>query len=185
MTKRGKIAWPLMLLFILTVINGIAQAQIYSGKDGKVKFKGIAPNETITGESATLAGKLDVSTNKFNFRQPLNSFAFSQGNLQKKDAEESYWEVDKFPNASFSGKIINDVNLAKDGVYKVTAQGTFSMHGVEKEMKIPVEITVKKGVANVNSQFSIYLSDFNIKIPRLVSLKVSEEFMVDLAIVMQ
>lgn len=183
--RKREIACLLMLLLVLLSSPGITEAQVYSGQHGKIKFKGIAPQETITGESASLAGKLDATTKNFNFRQPLTGFAFSQGALQKKEAEESYWEVAKFPHATFAGKIINDIDLTKDGVYAVTAQGKFSMHGVEKYMKIPVDITVKKGVAHINSKFSLYLSDFNIKIPRLVSMKVSEEFMVDLSLSMQ
>jgi len=159
-------------------------AQIYSGQKGAVKLRGEAPQEIITAESTSLVGKLDGASKKFNFRQPLNTFSFSQGDLQKKHAEESYWEVKKFPNATFTGEIINEISLDKNGVYNVTAKGTFSMHGVEKEIKIPAVITVENGNISVTSKFNIYLSDYNIKIPRLVSLKVSQEFTVDLSLKM-
>jgi hypothetical protein len=174
----------LLVSIYLVIATGVANGQIYSGQKGKAKLRGEAPQEIIVAESASLVGKLDVTSKKFNFKQPLNQFSFSQGDLQKKHAEESYFEVKQFPNATFAGEIINDVNLESNGVYNVTAKGRFSMHGVEKEMKIPAVITVNEGKITVTAKFTIYLSDYNIKIPRLVSLKVSQEFSVDVSLKM-
>ncbi|GHN01178.1 hypothetical protein WSM22_26670 [Cytophagales bacterium WSM2-2] len=173
------------VLFIgILTISGFAKAQLYSGQKGVVKLAGEAPKETITAESSSLVGKLDLAAKKFNFRQPLNGFLFSQGELQKKHAEENFWEIDKFPNATFSGEIINDTDLSKDGTYQVTVRGKFSLHGVEKELKFPAVITVQGNTATVTSKFSVFLSDFNIKIPRLVALKVAPEFTVDVLLKM-
>jgi hypothetical protein len=165
-------------------ISAMTHGQIYSGQKGLVKLRGVAPNETITAESATLAGKLDVASKKFNFKQPLNSFTFSQGELQKKHAEESYWEIKKYPSATFSGEIINDFVITKNGEQKVTVKGKFTMHGVEKELKIPGVIKVENNTITITSKFSVYFSDYNIKIPRLVTLKVAQEFTVDLTLIM-
>lgn len=177
-----KTTW--LILFYLTLFTPGAQAQIYGGQKGKVRLRGEAPQEIITAESNALAGKLDVGSKKFNFKQPLNTFSFSQGDLQKKHAEESYFEVKQFPNATFTGEILNDITLDRNGTYNVTARGKFNMHGVEKEMKIPAVITVEEGKVTITSRFNIYLSDYNIKIPRLVSLKVSQEFTVELSLKM-
>jgi hypothetical protein len=58
------------------------------------------------------------------------------------------------------------------------------MHGVEKELKIPGVIRVENNTITITSKFSVYFSDYNIKIPRLVSLKVAQEFTVDLTLTM-
>ncbi|SRR5258707_2197539 len=180
--SKAKIFW---LIFICTTVGACpAHSQIYSGQKGKVKLRGEAPQEIITAESSALAGKLDVISRRFNFKQPLNTFSFSQGDLQKKHAEESYFEVKQFPNATFTGEIINDITLDKNGVYNVTVKGRFSIHGIERDLKIPAVITVDEGKMTIAAKFNIYLSDYNIKIPRLVSLKVSQEFNVDLSLKM-
>ena len=168
------------LIVCFIVITSFLHAQVLSGQKGIVKLVGEAPQETITAESAALVGKLDLTNRKFLFRQPLNTFSFSQGDLQKKHAEENFWEVDKFPNATFTGEIINDTDLSKDGTYSVTVRGKFKLHGIEKELKIPAVITLQNGGGAITSRFSIFLSDFNIKVPRLVSLKVAPEFIVDI-----
>jgi YceI-like domain len=167
------------LLIVLIGLSGLVNAQIYSGQKGVIKLTGEAPQETITAESTTLVGKLDLAKKQFNFRQAMNTFSFSQGDLQKKHAEETFWEVDKYPHATFSGEIINDTDLSKDGTYHVTVRGKFSLHGVDKEFKIPAVVTLQNGAGLVTSKFNVFLSDFNIKIPRLVSLKVAPEFTVD------
>jgi len=168
-------------LFIgLILLSGLANAQIYSGQKGVVKLIGEAPKETITAESRTLIGKLDLAGKRFNIKQPMSTFSFSQGDLQKKHAEENFWEVEKFPHATFSGEIVNDTDFTKDGSYNVTVRGKFSLHGVDKELKIPALVVLEKGVATVSTKFNIFLSDFNIKIPRLVMLKVAPEFVVDI-----
>jgi hypothetical protein len=164
----------IILLLLLSSFAGTAQ--ILSTSKGKLRLVGEAQQETIIAESNALEGKFDLATRRFNFRQSLNYFSFSQGELQKKDAQEKYWETDKYPYALFKGMIINDIDFSKNGSYEVTAKGILSMHGVDREVKMPVTIKVIEGTVAVQTTFKVYLSDHNIKIPRLVVLKVSEVF---------
>jgi hypothetical protein len=46
---------------------------------------------------------------------------------------EKYLESDKFPEAMFTGKIIEDLDLSLDGTYDVRAKGNFNIHGKESE----------------------------------------------------
>lgn len=165
----------LMLILLYIVTTGV-HAQIYESREAKVTLMGKAPKEVITARSQTLKAKLNAATREFIFRQSLNDFLFSQGNIQKKDAEKSYWETHKYPYAEFKGKIVSDVDLTKDGLHKVTCIGLFSLHGVEKEIKVSGEIVVKGNAMAIRSNFRIFLSDYNIEIPRLMTLKVAEEF---------
>ena len=87
---------------------------------------------------------------------------------------EKYVESEKFPLATFQGKINEDIDLAKDGVYPVTVTGTFSLHGVPKERTISGTITVKNGEINVKSVFVVACADHKIIIPSLVGAKISE-----------
>jgi hypothetical protein len=172
------------VLIGLILFSGFSQAQIFSGQKGSIKLFGEAPKETITAESGALVGKLDLSTRKFNFKQAMNTFIFSQGDLQKKHAEENFWEVSKYANATFSGEIVNDTEISKDGTYDITVRGTFNLHGVERDMKMQAVLTLQKDLVTIKSRFYVYLSDHNIKIPSFVALKVSPEFTVDVQLKM-
>jgi hypothetical protein len=169
----------LLLFMAFIAVCDSTLSQVYSGQKGVVKLAGDAPQEIITAVSNSLVGKLDLTSMRFNFRQAMNAFTFSQGDLQKKHAEETFWETNRYPNATFSGEIINDTDLSKDGVYPVTVRGKFSLHGIEKELKMPAMMTVQNGAIAIACKFSVFLSDYKIKIPRLVSTKVAPEFTVD------
>jgi hypothetical protein len=105
------------LVIGLVLLSSLASAQIYSGQKGVVKLIGEAPKETITAVSRTLVGKLDLTSKRFNIKQSMSTFTFSQGDQQKQHAEENFWEVEKFPHATFLGEIINDTDFTKDGKF--------------------------------------------------------------------
>jgi len=91
----------------------------------------------------------------------------------------NYLESTKFPEASFKGKIIEEVDLSKDGKYQVRAKGTFTIHGVPQERILKNEITVKNHTINIASNFSVLLSDHNIPIPKVVYQKLVNEILVE------
>lgn len=170
----------ILVIALLLISSLVATAQLKTGTNGQLVLTGVAPLETIVANASTLESKLDVGSRKFNFRQDLTDFSFSKGQLQKKHAEERFWEVEKFPYATFEGQIINMVNLTKPGTYPVTAQGKFSIHGVAKEISVPAEISVTgSGQVNITAIFKVYLSDHNIEIPKLNVKKVADEFTVE------
>ncbi|MFK5126636.1 YceI family protein, partial [Klebsiella pneumoniae] len=73
-------------------------------------------------------------------------------------------ESDKFPRADFKGTITNikDINFAKDGVYKATAKGDLTLHGVTKNITVAGSITIKNGKPTITARFPIIMKDFNI-----------------------
>ena len=59
--------------------------------------------------------------------------------------------------------------------YKGGIKGSMEIHGVAKDMSIPVTITVNKdGSVTIESEFSVRTADHNIKIPTMVVSKVAE-----------
>jgi len=87
---------------------------------------------------------------------------------------ENYMESDKFPTASFKGKINDNVDLTKDGTYKVTASGTLNIHGVEKPRDIEGSVTVKGGNVSLSSNFRVKLEDHKIERPSVVFQNIAE-----------
>jgi len=95
--------------------------------------------------------------------------------LQKDHFNENYIESDKYPNANFEGKIIEDIDFSKDGTYNVRAKGKFSVHGVEVSKTIKCKMTIKGKEIKVTSKFSVLLEDHGIRIPSVVNQKIAEE----------
>ena len=60
------------------------------------------------------------------------------------------------------------------------------MHGVEKKIEVPVQITIADGHSIISSDFTVRLEDYNIEAPSLVAfVKMSEEVAVSLGFTMQ
>ncbi len=146
---------------------------IYKITEGEVAFSSDAIFEIISATSVKLTGALDTSTNKFAFFVPNNSFEGFNSLLQKDHFNESYLESEKNPRSIFTGKIIEKIHYNLPGVYTIRAKGILNIHGIEQERIIKCELTIEKEKIKVVSNFSIFLVDYDITIPRIVFDKIS------------
>src|SRR3954463_10509801 len=97
-------------ILILNLTSAFAQgSQIFSVKTGKISFKSEAPFETIRATSEDLKGLLEIEKKLFAFKVRMDSFDGFNSGLQKEHFNENYLESNKFPEAVFNGKIIEDV----------------------------------------------------------------------------
>lgn len=88
-------------------------------------------------------------------------------------------ESDVYPDATFSGKIIEDADLSTDGNYAVRAKGNLTIHGVTRERIIKSDVVVKDGKVSVQASFTVLLSDHNIPVPKVVHEKLASEIKVE------
>jgi hypothetical protein len=173
-----------LFIFIVLLCNAaLALAQdslsVYSLK-GKVHFKSEAPLELIQAESDALDGLINFGKETFAFTVSIKSFQGFNSALQQEHFNENYLESTKFQRATFSGKLIEKVDILTDGEYIVRAKGKLNIHGVEQERIIRSTIYVKSGTITIQSKFSVLLQDHNIAIPKVVQHKIAEEIFVSL-----
>jgi len=157
-----------------------AAGPVYEVKNGTILFHSSAELELIKASSDQLKGLVDTDKKNFAFKISMNSFRGFNSPLQREHFNENYVESGKFPDASFSGKIIEDDDLTKDGSYTIRAKGLLTVHGVSQERIIRSNVTVRQGKIKLNSIFTVLLTDHNIKIPRIVSEKLSSEIKVEI-----
>jgi len=170
-----KKTFVIISFFLIQHCSGIAASGIYSTKDGSVTFRSEAVQELISATSDNLLGLIDIDQRTFAFRILIRSFKGFNNGLQREHFNENYLESDKFPEATFKGKIIEQVDLSKDGKYTVRAKGALSIHGVDQERIIKSDVTVQNGTLTVESKFSILITDHDIKVPRVVHEKIASE----------
>jgi hypothetical protein len=169
----NKLKCSVLLVFIfLGYLSTIAQDK-YKLASTSVRFFSSTPVEDIEAENKASLGVLDTKTGNFSVRVPITEFKF-KSTLMEDHFNENYMESEKYPNATFKGVIKDALNLGKDGVYKVTAEGDFETHGVVQKRQIPITITVAKGVITYASEFKVKLEDHQIKIPTVVFAKIAE-----------
>ena len=173
-------------LFLVTGCFDFVQAQsIYQTVSGNISFSSEAPLELIRASSDQLIGLLDNDKKTFSFKINIRSFQGFNSPLQREHFNENYMESDKFPQASFSGKIIEEVDLGKDGEYEVRAKGLLTIHGVAQERIIKTNVSVKNKKITITGKFSVLLSDHNIPIPIVVYKKLANEIKVEVNTILE
>jgi polyisoprenoid-binding protein YceI len=153
---------------------------LFEVRKGKIQFHSSAELELIKAESDQLKGLVDIGRKQFAFKVPMNSFKGFNSPLQQEHFNENYLETSSYPEASFSGKIIEDDDLGKDGTYTLRAKGNLTIHGVAQERIIKSTVNVSQGKIKINAAFTVQLADHGIKIPRIVSEKLSSEISVQI-----
>ena len=169
-----------LIMIIMLAVSCVVQAQIVTSRNAKLSFFSEAPIENISAESNTGVSALDLSTKSVYFKVPMRSFLFKKS-LMQEHFNENYMESDKYPYAEFNGKINEQIDLTKDGIYPVSVQGDLNIHGVTKSYNVKAELKVRGGDITANSTFPVKLADHGIKIPRLVIKNIAEIVQVTVA----
>ena len=156
----------IIIISFLAMVMLAGYGQTYVTKSGFIRFYSDSPLEKIEAINRTVNAALDASTGDFVFRLLMKSFVFEKA-LMQEHFNENYVESDKFPNATFLGKVTNikEVNFAKDGAYPVTVNGKLTIHGVTKEINEQGTLEVKNGMVSGKAKFNIALADYKISIP--------------------
>jgi polyisoprenoid-binding protein YceI len=159
----------LIIFSLLTLLVLSASGQKYMTKTGFISFFSHTPMEDIKGDNNQVASVIDISTGEMVFQVLIKSFHFEK-TLLEEHFNENYMESDKFPKASFKGKITNlsTVDFKKNGSYEVQVEGDLTIRDVTKKMSVKGILEVVTGGINTNSKFIIAPEDFNIEIPSVV-----------------
>ena len=174
-----KSAGIIIFIFIVFKSDKFKTLPVYNTNNGIISFHSDAPLEMIRASSKELHGKFDVEKKIFAFRVDINSFSGFNSPLQKEHFNENYLESVKYPVATFSGKIIEDIDFTINGTYSVRAKGNLSIHNVVQERIIKSDLVVKNGLISIKSNFTILLADHNIAIPKVVHEKLASEIKVE------
>jgi len=161
------------LTLTMAGICGLASAQKYMTRSGKISFFSSTSIENIEAFNNEAAAAMDFKTGDVVFQVPVKSFKFEKA-LMQEHFNEDYMESDKFPKATFKGKI-NPADVAeKDGVYKTTVTGDLTIHGVTNPVSVPGTVTVKGGELVADAKFKVKPADYKIKIPSMAASKIAQ-----------
>jgi polyisoprenoid-binding protein YceI len=149
--------------------------QEYKTEVGNVEFLSKAPLNEFTGKSSNLNGLVDLDRNLLDFYVDLNTIDTGIG-LRDRHMRDNYLETNKYPYAEFTGQIALEIDLIEGQSRKVSAKGKFKIHGVEKEMEVSGKLeAISENELQLEADFIIMLSDFNIDIPKVVFYELAEE----------
>ena len=169
------------LCFLISVelFSQGTELHVKQGSKNHVEFISDAPFGKFSGVTDNIDGYLYWEGNNYTtnsslyFEVDLKTLDTGIG-LRNRHMRENYLHTDKFPDASFKGKITN-VTPAAQGSYNVDAEGEMFIHGVTKNIKISGLLT-KSGNSDysIKTNFNIKLSSYKIDIPSIMMVKLSE-----------
>jgi len=176
--KKGII---LILFLFIAPVNSFPQGteQTLICRSGHISFISDAPLELIQASNEKLTGVLNANDRSFSFRVPIKDFEGFNSSLQRVHFNEDYMETELFPNSTFKGKIIEEIDLRAPGEYRVRAKGKLSIHGVETDRIVRCDLIVDNKQINVNAAFTVFIADHNISIPSILNQKIATEIKVD------
>ena len=191
------------VLFVLTALSATALAapQTFDFKDPKgvnnAVFKLDAPLEAINGSASGISGSVTfdpASPAGTKGKIVVAATSLIVPNAMMKDhLHGSQWiDVAKYPEITFELKELKSVKTDGDST-TAEAAGTFTAHGVSKELTVPVKLTYLKGKLGqrvpgkqgdllvIRSNFTIKRADFGIN-PSAPADKVSDSIDLTLSI---
>ena len=137
-----------------------------------ISYDGKHPAHNWTGISKDIQGtfeinKQDLTQSKVDLFVPVFSFDSKNANRDSNmlDVVEEYY----YPFVRFTS---SKINKSESGFNVV---GNLSFHGITKEFIIPVELNEDNENIIVTSDFSIMLTDFKIKRPALLTIKIRNQ----------
>ncbi|MBD1396628.1 YceI family protein [Pontibacter sp. JH31] len=169
----------LTLLFLLTAFSGVKGQDLYYAKKVETGFFSEARFENIEAASNAGISVLNTRSGEIAFKIPIRSFVFANG-LMQEHFNETYLESDKYPNATFSGKLVERIDFAIPGSYPVKATGTLTVHGVPQKRTIAGTVQVLGNSIVLTANFLVPVADHEIDIPKDKLSNISQEIKINL-----
>jgi hypothetical protein len=153
---------------------GFVQGQnLYGTSTGEMSFYSDTPLETIEAVNKKTGIIINTTSRELAVQLKITDFTFPN-RLMQEHFNENYLESETYPNASFKGKIKEQVDLTAPGTHTVTAEGSLTMHGVTKPVVVKGTILSNGNDLKLDFKFQVRTEDYQIEVPSLVVTKIAE-----------
>jgi len=95
--------------------------------------------------------------------------------LRDQDVQEYYLEVKHHPVIRFDGALAEKAERASQEAWQITVKGRLDLHGVQREIVVPVRLLHQQNRIVAMGSFRLSLAEFNIAVPRLLFWKAGNQ----------
>lgn len=149
------------------------QAQILSFNRGEIEFYTAAILSDIDAVSEKANVKLDIQSGNIEVIINIKSFEFEY-ELMQEHFNDEYLESNKFPQAIFKGRILQDIsNITKE--MEVDVYGKLTLHGVTKNIEGKAIISKKEDFTIIRSKIPILFKDYNVDEPSILTKSIAKD----------
>ncbi|MBC8366521.1 YceI family protein [bacterium] len=178
----------LITLAILLVVGSASAEEFFieAGEENSLTFYSKAPMESFEGSTDQIVGKVsadlaDLSAGVLVEVQVDMASMDTGMKLRNKHMCENHLETEEFPQAVFRAERVLKAPsspLLPGGNADFVLVGTMTLHGITREIEAPVSVrcieTDGQLSLQISSSFQITLSDYEIKRPKFLVLKLNE-----------
>ena len=170
----------ILIIALIFCTSKIASQQLYTNV-GETIFDGSKESfEPIKATNNNSVSIIDTDNGNIAALIYIKDFEFRLG-LMQEHFNENYMYSSKFPKSTFEG-VIQNFNFEKleNNYTNFIIDGEIEIKGVKKSISTVARIKKTDDGIDLNTSFNIKLSDYKIKIPRLVFKKIDENVVVNL-----
>lgn len=167
-----------VFLMLLSVVfqAGVSQGvdSLWFTRSGKIYFISHTDIIDIDATNNQVGSFLNCKSGELAFTLLMKTFQFTLP-LAEEHFNENYVESEKYPKSTFKGKILQfDPSRLVEGIeYPVEVEGDLMIHGVTARIKEKGTLKKSGGEIHANSDFSIALDTYKIKVPDIVKDRVA------------
>jgi hypothetical protein len=174
-----------LILFFSFCLGTFSQSKKIT-KVGIVTFEASVPSfEEVKATSNSVSCILNTQNGEIAALALMKGFRFKVA-LMEEHFNENYIESTKYPKAIFKGKIENfDGTKLSEEQKKYTIKGTLELHGEVKKITSIAYIKKTGATIEIKNTFEVSSDDFTIKIPKIVSNKVSKRVHINCSFILQ
>jgi polyisoprenoid-binding protein YceI len=118
-------------------------------------------------------------------RVTIDAASLVTGNAERDaDMRQEFLEVAKFPSIEFTvTDLLTPRPAASQGEWDLILQGRLTVHGVTREVKVPLTVGLRADHLTARGQVRLDMRDYNIRVPRLFLVPMKSEVLVGFEVV--
>ena len=170
----------ILIIALIFCISKITSQQLYTN-NGETIFDGSKESfEPIKAANNNSVSIIDTDNGNIAALIYIKDFEFRLG-LMQEHFNENYMYTSKFPKSTFEG-VIQNFNFEKleNNYTNFIIEGEIEIKGVKKNISTNAKIKKTDTGVDLNASFYVKLSDFNIKVPKIVFKKIDENVKINL-----
>lgn len=161
------------ITIVFLLLSFSLAAQKYMTRTGSTEFKAsVKAFEPVEAKNNSTSAIFNTESGEIASLLLVKAFSFRVA-LMQEHFNENYMDSNKFPKATFKGKVegfrLSEFSDSK----KYTIKGTLTVRGVKKKVETVGTFTKVGEKLKLQASFGVKPEDFQIKIPKIVSKKIA------------
>lgn len=183
MKDAMRIVLALLVALALAAPVSAGEFVVTPGAPNKVVFTSKAATETFSGKTDRMSGSIVVDPaavgDSVTVRIVVDLASLDTGiGKRNEHMRKNHLETDTYPHALFEGASLRAPaggSLAAGATVAFDVEGTFTLHGVAKRLRVTVRVTARDArTLAFEASFPVTLADHAISRPKFLFLKLGE-----------